>query len=293
VLMALSQSDFVPDPAGPTSPAVDVIFTVAAGLAVLVGVALSIRYFRRERTPLGFVCMAGGAVASLFEPIAAANGLVHYPRAGQVILFSAYGVDIPLFLTLAYTAEIGLGALATWRLLRAGRGPNAIARVWLLIALGDILLETPALWLHVFSYYGPQPLNLWGMPLYWAPLDGALGILPAVLIHLLHRPSWKLRQYLVTVAVFPSSVAIFYMGAGWPIFLLMHTGVALPWIWLAALASIGLTYLFVRGLAALSTLPRDTVDEVRAVTWSWRAALWTPTSTGGALTTTPLPEGRP
>lgn len=282
MLTALPQSDLVPDLTGPASPTVDVVFTVAAGLAVLVGVALSIHYFRRERTPLGFVCMAGGVVASLFEPIAAANGLVNYPRAGQVILFSSYGVDIPLFLTLAYTAEIGLGALATWRLLRAGRGPDAIARVWLLIALGDILLETPALWLHVFSYYGPQPLNLWGMPLYWAPLDGALGILPAVIIHLLHRPSWKLWQYLVIVAVFPSSVAFFYMGAGWPIFLSMHSGIAMPWIWLAALMSMGLTYLFVRCLAALSTLSQDTVDEIRAATWSWRAVLRPSTSSGDA-----------
>lgn len=256
----------VPDPSWPTNPAINAAFTAGAGLAVLAGLVFAFRCYRREGTVVGFVCLLGGAVASLFEPLTAANAFVYYPVQEQLTLFTAYGVRIPLFLTLAYTAEIGLGSLALWRLLRAGGGPSAVMRVWLLVALGDVLLETPALWLRVFYYYGPQPLNLWGMPLYWAPLDGALGILPAVLLHLLHGPGWRAWHHLVLIALYPTSVAAFYVGAGWPVWTLMNTGAPMPWIWAGGLLTVALTYLFVRALAALSALPPDAVRN------AWRAS---------------------
>jgi len=261
----------VVDPAWPTNPTINLIFTAGSGLAVLAGLALAVRYYRQEGTVAGFTCLVGGAVASLFEPLTAANGFVYYPRQEQITLFAAYDVKIPLFLTLSYTAEIGLGALAVWRLLRAGGGPQAIVKVWLVVALGDVVLETPALWLHVFYYYGPQPLDLWGMPMYWAVLDGALGILPGVVEYLTQPWARKPWHQLVIVALFPSSVAFFYVGAGWPIWTLMHTDLPEPWIWAGSLVTVALTYLFVRVLAAASTLSPEVVAGLRAVGWAPRA----------------------
>jgi hypothetical protein len=263
----------VADFSWPTDPTINAIFTIGAGIAVLGGLVASYRYYRREGTVVGFVCMIGGAVASLIEPMTGANAFVYYPRQEQWTLFTAYDVRIPAFLTLAYAAEIGLGALATWRLLRAGAGPTGVLRVWAVVALGDLLLETPALWLHVFYYYGPQPWSLWGFPLYWAPLDGALGILPAVALHLLHRPGWRPRHYLVTITLFPTSVALFYFGAGWPLWTLMHTDLPEPWMWLGGAITVALACLFVRALAALSTLPPSAVEVMRTATWSYRSAL--------------------
>lgn len=257
----------VVDPSWPTNPTINLIFTAGSGLAVLAGLVMAVRYYRREGTVAGFTCLAGGAVASLFEPLTAANGFVYYPRQEQITLFAAYDVKIPLFLTLSYTAEIGLGAMAVWRLLLGGGGPRAITKVWLIVALGDVILETPALLLHVFYYYGPQPLDLWGMPMYWAVLDGALGILPGVVIYLCgeggHDWARKAWHQLVIVALFPSSVAFFYVGAGWPIWTLMHTDLPEPWIWAGSLVTVALTYLFVRVLAAVSTLPPEVVAGLR------------------------------
>jgi hypothetical protein len=265
----------VVDPAWPTNPTINLIFTAGSGLAVLAGLVMAVRYYRREGTVAGFTCLIGGAVASLFEPLTAANGFVYYPRQEQITLFAAYDVKIPLFLTLSYTAEIGLGALAVWRLLKGGGGPAAILKVWLIVALGDVVLETPALWLHVFYYYGPQPLDLWGMPLYWAVLDGALGILPGVVVYLCRDwgADWARKAWhqLVIVALFPSSVAFFYVGAGWPIWTLMHTDLPETWIWAGSLVTVALTYLFVRTLAALSTLPPEVVDRLRATSWAGSA----------------------
>lgn len=255
----------VVDPAWPTNPTINLLFTAGSGLAVLAGLVMAVRYYRREGTIAGFTCLVGGAVASLFEPLTAANGFVYYPRQEQITLFAAYDVKIPLFLTLSYTAEIGLGAMAVWRLLRAGGGPAAITKVWLVVALGDVILETPALWLHVFYYYGPQPLDLWGMPMYWAVLDGALGVLPGVVIYLCRDWARKAWHQLVIVALFPSSVAFFYVGAGWPIWTLMHTDLPEPWIWAGSLVTVALTYLFVRVLAAASTLSPDAVAGLRGV----------------------------
>ncbi len=261
------------DPTWDTTPAINAIFTCGAGFAVLVGLWLALRYYRTEGTPVGFVCIAGGALASLFEPLTAANAFVYYPHEAQWTLFTAYGVKIPLFLTLAYTSEIGLGALVTWRLLLAGRGPSALLGVWLIVAAGDVLLETPALWLNVFYYYGPQPLDFWGMPLYWAVLDGALGLLPAVILYLLWDRTWRLQHYLALLAVFPLSVALFYVGAGWPIWTLMNTDHHEAWIWLSSLVTVAIAALLVRGLAIVSTTPPATIAELRSVRLSWRAGL--------------------
>lgn len=263
----------VVDPGWDTSPTINAIFTIGAGLAVLGGLWASYRYYRREGTIVGFVCLAGGAVASLFEPLTAANAFVYYPHEEQWTVFTAYDVKIPLFLTFAYTAEIGLGALATWRLLLGGHGPHALLGVWAVVAIGDVVLETPALWLDVFYYYGPQPLDLWGMPLYWAVLDGALGLLPGVVIYLLWNHRWRPQHYLALIALFPFSVAVCYVGAGWPIWTLMHTDVSKVWIWLASLVTVAMTYLLVRTLAALSAMPPPVVEQLRTMRVSWRAGL--------------------
>jgi hypothetical protein len=253
----------VPDPNWPTNPTINAAFTIGAGVVVLVGLVLAFRYWRREGTLVGFACIAGAAIASLTETITAANAYVYYPVQGQWTVFTAYGVKIPLFLTLSYIGEVGLGAMATWRALKAGGGPGVLLRIWLVVAVTDIVFETVALWLNVFYYYGPQPLNPWRMPLYWGFMDGALGLLPGVLAYLLLRGRTGPVGWLAYLAVFPAALMFVYVGTGWPIWITMHTDLPMVWIQLAGLLSVVLVYLYVRAVAALATLPPEVADGLR------------------------------
>jgi hypothetical protein len=261
----------VGDPSWPTNPTVNAVFTVGAALPLLLGLWLALRVYRTEHNTLGFVCILGGALASMIEPLVTYVGYVHYP-AGGISTFSGFGETIPLFVTLAYAAEIGLGSFAVWRLLVAGGGAKAVLKVWWCVLVADIVLETPALWLHVFYYYGPRPLNLWGFPLYWAPMDATLAILPGVLLFLLWHRRWNVWHHLVTLLWYPANVMIVYLGAGWPIFSLQHAAVSEVWLWVVSPLTLGMSYLMARSFAALSTLPPDAVKAVRRAVWPGRSA---------------------
>jgi hypothetical protein len=171
--------------------------------------------------------------------------------------------------------------MAVWRALKAGGGQGVILRIWLIVAISDIVFETPALWLRVFYYYGPQPLDLWGMPLYWGFMDGALGVAPGVLAYLLWRREWGVGQHLALLMTFPASLMFVYVGAGWPIWFTMHTDLHQAWIEAAALVAVALVFLWVRAMAGLSRLPADAVDVLRTPGWS-RADLTVVPSKGGA-----------
>jgi len=253
-----------PDPGWPTNPTINASFTIGAAIPLLIGLFLAVRIYRAEGSPVGFICIVGGAVASLVEPLVTYVGFVHYPPQGQWTVFSGFGESIPLFLTLAYSAEIGLGSFAVWRLLGRGGGPRAVMRVWWLVMLADVLLETPALKLNVFYYYGPRPLNFFGFPLYWAPLDATLGLLPGVLLYLFQRREWRIGDYLLVIALYPTNVMLVYLGAGWPIFSLQHAEVWSVWLWAVSPLTLLLCWVLARTAAALTVLPSDAVESVRS-----------------------------
>jgi len=253
-----------PDPGWPTNPTINAAFTIGAAIPLIVGLVLAARIYRAEGSPVGFICIVGGAVASLVEPLVTYVGFVHYPPQQQWTVFSGFGESIPLFLTLAYAAEIGLGSFTVWRLLGRGGGPRVVMRVWWIVMLADVLLETPALWLKVFYYYGPRPLDLFGFPLYWAPLDATLALLPGVLLYLFQRREWRVWHYLLVIALYPSNVMLVYLGAGWPIFSLQHAQVSIGWLWAVSPLTLLLCWVLARAVAAFSVLPSDAVESVRS-----------------------------
>jgi hypothetical protein len=261
----------LPDPAWPTTPWINAVFTVCAGMPIVLGLLYSARLFVRERNPIGFVCILGGAIAALVEPLVTYVGLVHYPTKGQWTVITGFGESIPLFLVFAYTAEIGVGSFAVWHLLRKGVGPRAVMKVWWVLLGADIVLETAALWLNVFYYYGPRPLNFFGLPLYWSALDAALAILPGVLLYLLWRKEWTVWHYLLVLALFPVNALAIYVGAGWPIFTLQHADVYIAWLWVVAFVTLLYTYILVRGFAALSVTDAVAIGRFRNAVMTLRA----------------------
>ena len=223
----------VPPPL-PTNTMLNAVFTVVLIVAVAAILLYTLRLRVTERSWMPFLLVVGGGIAAVAEPIAAVNGLVRYPdRDQQWISVEAYGHPVPWLVPLSYVLEVGVGALLVYRALCAGHGGPALLRVWVRIAVFDMVTETPSIWLNVYRYYGHQPFDFWGFPLWWAPLDASICLLPALAGYfMLGRPRrwWHAPGLLV---LFPSSQAVVYVGTGWPTLLLLNTAQPAGYVWLA------------------------------------------------------------
>lgn len=242
----------VPPPL-PTNPTLDAVFTLVLVVLVAAILLYTVRLRLREGSWLPLLLVVGGGVAALAEPIATVNGLVRYPdRAQQWTSVEAYGHPVPWLVPLSYVLEVGFGALLAYRALAEGRGGPALLRIWAGIALFDAVMESPAIWLHVFRYYGHQPFDLWGFPLWWAPLDASICLLPTLAAYFLRgapRRWWHAPGLLV---LFPSSQAVVYLGTGWPVMLLLNTAQPAPYVWLACCLTLALVGGYALGAARVA-----------------------------------------
>ena len=233
-----------------THPTIDVAFTIITGVITVGVLTFSIRLGVHRRTWVPVLLFVGGFVGALVEPIACTLGLVQYPTFhNQIVALEAFNHPIPLFVVLSYGIELGIGALALWMLLEGGGGGRAVLQVWVAIILIDTMLESPAIWLHVFRYYGHQPFDFWGFPLWWAPIDAAIGLAPALAAYLAPPASHRPRNAAYLLLLFPISGAVVYAGAGWPVFVLMNTELPAVVTWLGGIVS---TFTIVTYVFALS-----------------------------------------
>jgi hypothetical protein len=228
------------------------LFTVFCAIPLLVFIGYAVWAWRRKRTLVPLLLIVGGIVATGLEPVWDVLGLCWFPRGDSTTLFEAFGRPMPIFLPLAYGWF--LGGLALWFLRRFQTGATftSLVRGWLVLAVVSMILETPAVTSGVYVYYGGQPFNLWGFPLWW-PINNAL--LPVTLAFLL----FKAMPYLVgwhalaVIPLVPSTLGISYGATAWPIFMTLNTEFSYGVKTIAAVASLGLVFLALKAMSTFAT----------------------------------------
>lgn len=237
------------------------LFTVIAGVLVLVELVIGILHVARGQGPLLLLCMLGGALASLFEPVVDALGMMFIPMTGAFGVFTFFGRGMPMFVPIAYSGYIGgLTYLAYRQLNRDSRG-WAMQRLWAIFVVLNVAFETPAVLLHVYVYYGRQPLNFWGFPIWWSFVNSVSCILAgAVLTRLWPRLSGPRR--LLALLVVPVSVGMANGGTAAPVWVALHQpDLAIAWTWIAALVTMALALLVIWTIASLiQPVPVDATE---------------------------------
>lgn len=229
------------------------VFTIGQIVPMAIFCWLAHRYRQEHRCWIPWAMLAGGFAMSLVEPLVDHNGLCWFPQEGQVTAFRDYGVELPLWLVIAYVWFFGGRAMYIWHALERGKGadPSWWLKSWATVFAIDIVLETVGLQLDLFFYYGEQPLKLGQFPLWWAAINSTTPVLLGALAFVL-RSQLQGWRALALVPLAPAVCAGVNAAAGWPIYGTLHNTACPTWlVWASALLTIALALTVTRLTRAL------------------------------------------
>ncbi|HEY4409629.1 MAG TPA: hypothetical protein VGO87_07090 [Acidimicrobiia bacterium] len=192
----------------PAAPPVDMspadgwltVALVAAASAVALSVVLAVRNWRRTGSPLHLVCLAAGLLCALDEPMEDLVGKCWFPH--KQIAFTVYGRGIPWWVVCCYVLffgnlpylfarafEKGMTRRFFWQAMAAGFAFNAV-------------IEIPFLNTNVYTYYGHQPFNVAGFPLWWMFVNTGGALSAGVLIWRFFLPALRSKPGLMAAVPF-------------------------------------------------------------------------------------------
>ncbi len=232
----------------------EVIFTIFLGIPVVVMVFFAIKHLATGRGPLLMYCLIGGGIACLFEPIVDTLGLCYIRQDASLTTFSSMGRDFPLFINFVYIWYVGGLAYLAYRIFSTGVTRKAVFQLYLIDVFINIWLESPGVLMGAYEYYGPQPLNFWGLPLWWVCVNPLMPLTAGALIYRLreHLPGWRLA---LVIAFIPMADGIGNGAAAWPVWTALNLDAPLLVSHLAWLVTLGLALTFVWVLSFVVSRP--------------------------------------
>ena len=236
------------------SHAASVGFTALIVSFSVISVAIAIILARRTRNPINLLIAAGGPLAVLWEPTMDAVARVWYPTNSIAVLFHSYRVGIPLWVPFAYLWFMGGLTAIAYSTIESGASRRKVWHLALLFMFFDLCAELIGLRTHNYIYWGRQPLDLLGFPLYWAPINASLPIVGALLIQRLRSRLSGWRSAGIPLLI-PMVYAAVVGAAAWPAWLVMNSHASVAEISIAGCLSIALAFFVI--WIALETLPSD------------------------------------
>lgn len=236
----------------------EVIFTVFLGVPVLFGIFFAIRHLIIGRGPLLAYCIIGGGIACLFEPIVDLMGMAYMREQATLTTFSSMGRDFPLFINFVYIWYVGGLAYLAYRIYATGITRKALFALYVIDVFINIWLESPGVLMGAYEYYGHQPLNFWGLPLWWVCVNPVMPMTAGALIYRLapHLPGWRLA---LVIAFIPMADGIANGATAWPMWTALNLDAPVAVGYLAWLVTLGLALTSVWILSFVVTRPEDEV----------------------------------
>jgi hypothetical protein len=241
------------------------VFYTVLLLVPLVGLAAyCLHRYLKDRDPVPLVCLAGGAVCVLFEPIVDILGLCWYPRDGQWTLFETFGRPIPVGVLFGYMWAFGGLSAVAYTVLRQ-KGRRALWRLYPLFIGVSIPFELIANHTGYYVYYGNQPLRIFDWPAWWGPVNFAVPIVAAVLIDRF-RPHFSGCRTAGLALLLPMADGAVNGAAAWPVWSALNApGLPTVVVQLAGALSVALAVLLVWLVThppAIATEPRQNLAKV-------------------------------
>jgi hypothetical protein len=245
-----------PVPDFTVSSTVHSVATLAAGVVWLGVLAGAILVGRRHHSPIPLLFMAGGAATVGFEPIVDTLGKCYLPAEFQWTLFTVLGRPMPVYAILVYSAFFGGFAIMSWNHLRSGGEPQGLWRKYAIaIGINTFLFETPAVSIfHVYTYYGEQPFNFWGFPLWWPFVNTAGPLAAGALVFALERYMRLRPRHLLPLAfvLVPMADGMSNGASAYPTWMALNANIPVWLVWCAGGLTVALATLEVHGVVSMA-----------------------------------------
>jgi hypothetical protein len=257
----------------------EMIFNVFIFIPLGIALALALRKLLKGQGPLLLYCILGGALAASFEPIVDVLGLAFMKQHGALGTFTILDRTMPLYICFVYPWYVGGLGYFAYKLFKRGVTMRDMFLLWACDFLVDVVLESPGILAGTYLYYGHQPFNFWGLPLWWGFVNPVMPMVAGALIFHI-RPhlntAWKLPA---VIACIPMADGIANGATAWPMWAsLNQANVSYVWTYLASFVTLGLA-LFSVWIIGLSVVGRGEVAHPESETlWQKLKAIAAPPS---------------
>jgi hypothetical protein len=231
-----------------TPETADAIFSVLMIALALAAVLAGLVYWRRQRSPLPLLIVLGGACAMLIEPIVDVLGGCWWPRVGGWKAFTLFDTPVPVWAAACHFWYVGGQALITWKVLSRNPTRRSVWQLWVAFMAADLALEVPATLIHIYKYYGHQPLSVGGLPLWWLPVNGSMALVAGVLVWRT-APLLRGASLLLAIPLVVMGDSLANGAAGWPAWLALHSNWPQPVAHVAGVVCYGMAALLIWGVS--------------------------------------------
>jgi hypothetical protein len=212
-----------------------VLMAVLTG-GLLAGWTLSKR--RRENWAFPLV-LAGGAISVLCEPVFDNLVLFWYPPHQQLSAFHAFGRAIPICVVIGYAWFCGGLPYLAYTLIKRGTSTRGLWTLAAVVFVIDFVAIGLTSWLNIAGFYGGQPFNVAGYPLWWGAVDTANVLLGGALVYyLVPRLHGARRLYLLLIPIWVTGATA--VAVAGPVGIALNSRWSMAGKVVAALVTIGL-----------------------------------------------------
>jgi hypothetical protein len=242
--------------------ATSVTFLVLCSVIFVAFACWSLARARRTRDPIPLFLLAGGVAATLIEPMLDNLGLLWFARDNVGIAFHLFDRYMPVYVVLGYGFYFGGLSFVVYDGLARGRRTTFLWQVYAVGWVFDMAIESTGHIPGLYKYYGYQPFNIWGVPLWWMFINPVLPVVVGVVVYRL-RDRLRGGRGGAAIVLLPMFYGAIYGGSSWAIFVALHSTTDRIWLNAAALLT-DVTALVLVWLGTLlidgHTLPPSSVD---------------------------------
>lgn len=253
-MMEMSPGVALPQPADFTSPEiVATSFTWWAGGFALLVLPWVFKKLTKENDSVPLMMWLGGLVCSLLEPMLDHMGHLWWSVNLPGPVYKGYGLEIPLLIPPCYVFFIAMTGYWAYTKMKQGLDVKGVFKVWLWIAMSDVIMEIPGTATGAYQYYGDTPFKVFGFPLAWGWLNGTSMLMVGFLLWLVApylQTGWR-RLLVVLVPVIGMGAA--YGMVAWPYFIALNWPQPVWATYLWTLFSLALALITTRFVAAVVT----------------------------------------
>jgi hypothetical protein len=246
------------------------LFTVLSCVILAVGIVYATRRWIQHRDIVPTLFLLGGGIATLFEPLLDVNGGVWYPETGGIEVFTLLDVRIPLFVFTSYIWIIGGQAYLCWRAFDERWALPKFLKLITFIELTDICTEFFGVGMGAYGYYGSQPFQVLGFPLWYSIVNTVAPLIGGAAFYLL-RPYLTGWHAPLGVLMVPIGISASYCACGWPLWTGLQEEAPLGVMYLLVIPTALLAYTIVRLLFVVTKVPGFIREEQRDVRLAQRA----------------------
>jgi hypothetical protein len=202
-------------------PGSHIAFTYAGYGLCLIALLCAIVVARRYKSlaPIGLLIGAGTLVC--FEPIVDVMGKCWFPAIDQLAAVRVLGRSTPQFLLTSYFWYVGGLAVYLFHRLKKGNSSRILWLAYVLIGLADFILEFAPNHQGMQTYYGNQPLVVFGMPAWWMFVNPLMPIVAAAVAFYMSAILSGARG-LLAVAIPPICAGV-GAGSAWPVWIALNS----------------------------------------------------------------------